>query len=83
MPRTSVGVLPLEYRFLSWGARFAAVGLAWVIVERLLPIQGLGWFVVVAAVCNAVLLAVGTLLIDNPVAMADRIAQWVVLHRRD
>ena len=30
------------------GARFAASRLAWVIVERLLPIYGLGWFVVVA-----------------------------------
>jgi phosphate transport system permease protein len=78
VPRTSLGVLPLEYRFLSWGARVAAVGLSWVIVERLLPIQGPGWFVVVAALANVVLLAVGTLVIDTPVAMADRIAQWVV-----
>ena len=52
VPRTSLGVLPLEYRFLSWGARIAAIGLSWVIVERLLPIQGLGWFVVVAGICN-------------------------------
>jgi phosphate transport system permease protein len=77
VPRTSIGVLPLEYRFLSWGARFGAVGLAWVIVERLLPIQGLGWFVVVAALCNAMLLGIGTLVIDSPLAMVDRLAQWV------
>ncbi|HEX4470509.1 MAG TPA: phosphate ABC transporter permease PstA [Nocardioides sp.] len=77
VPRTSLGVLPLEYRFLSWGARFAALGLAWVIVERLLPIQGLGWLVVVAALCNLMLLAVGTLVIDSPIAMADRVAQWL------
>ncbi len=77
VPRTSLGVLPLEYRFLTWGARIGAVGLSWVIVERLLPIQGLGWLVVVAAVCNLMLLAVGTLVIDNPVAMTDRVAQWL------
>ena len=77
VPRGSLGVLPLEYRFLSWGARFAAIGLAWVIVERLLPIQGIGWFVVVAACCNLALLAVGTLVIDSPVAMQDRVAQWL------
>ena len=76
IPRTSLGVLPLEYRFLSWGARLAAVGLSWVIVEQLLPIQGLGWFVVVAGLANVALLAVGTLVIDSPVAMADRVAQW-------
>jgi phosphate transport system permease protein len=77
VPRTSLGLLPAEYRFLTWGARFAAVALAWVIVERLLPVEGLGWFVVVAGLCNVVLLAVGTLVIDSPVAMADRVAQWV------
>jgi phosphate transport system permease protein len=60
VPRTSLGVLPLENRFLSWGARLGALGLAWVIVFRLLPVQGLGWFVVVAALCNVALLAVGT-----------------------
>jgi phosphate transport system permease protein len=77
-PRTSLGVLPLEYRFLSWGARAAAVALAWVIVERMLPVSGPGWFVVVAAVSNLVLLAAGTLIIDNAVATVDRVAQWVV-----
>jgi phosphate transport system permease protein len=78
VPRTTLGVLPLEYRFLTWGARLGAVGLSWVIVERVLPIQGPGWFVVVAALCNAALLAVGTLVIDAPIAMVDRVAQWVV-----
>jgi phosphate transport system permease protein len=77
-PRTSLGVLPLEYRFLSWGARAGAIGMSWVIVDRLLPVDGLGWFVVVAAVCNLLLLAAGTLVIDNGVAMADRVAQWLV-----
>lgn len=78
LPRTSVGVAPAEYRFLSWGARFAAIGMSWVIVERLLPIRGLGWFVLVAGVCNLVVLAVGTLAIDTTIAMTDRIAQWLV-----
>jgi phosphate transport system permease protein len=77
VPRTSLGVLPLEFRFLSWGARFAAVGMAWVIVERLLPIQGLGWFVLIAGLCNVLLLAVGTLVIDSPIATVDRVAQWL------
>jgi phosphate transport system permease protein len=78
VPRTSLGVLPLEYRFLTWGARLGALGLSWAIVERVLPIQGIGWFVVVAALCNAALLAVGTLVIDAPIAMVDRVAQWLV-----
>ncbi|WP_151084681.1 phosphate ABC transporter permease PstA [Nocardioides cynanchi] len=78
VPRTSLGALPLENRFLTWGARLAALGLSWVIVERLLPVSGLGWFVVVAALCNVTLLAAGTFVFDNPVAVADRVVQWVV-----
>jgi phosphate transport system permease protein len=78
IPRMSVGVPPLEYRFLSWGARFAAIGLSWVIVERLLPIHGVGWFVVVAAACNVLVLAVGTLTIDTTTAMVDRVGRWLV-----
>ncbi|MBO0846999.1 MAG: phosphate ABC transporter permease PstA [Nocardioides sp.] len=78
LPRTSLGVLPLENRFLTWGARVAALGLAWVIVDRLLPVHGLGWFVVIALLCNVVLLGVGTLTIDSPIAMTDRVVQWVV-----
>jgi phosphate transport system permease protein len=78
VPRTSLGVLPLENRFLTWGARFAALGLSWVIVERLLPVSGLGWLVVIAALCNVVLLAAGTFVFDSPVAVTDRVVQWVV-----
>ena len=78
VPRTSVGALPFETRFLSWGARLSALGLAWVIVDRLLPIQGPGWFIVVAAVCNVAVLAVGTLVNDDRIAMSDRIVEWLV-----
>src|SRR5262249_24594072 len=76
VPRTALGVPPLENRFLTWGARLGALGMAWVIVYRLLPISGRGWVIVVAAVCNVPLLAVGTLTFDSPIAMTDRIARW-------
>jgi phosphate transport system permease protein len=78
VPRAALGVLPAEYRFLSWGARFAALGLAWLIVYRLLPVQGVAWFVVVAALANIALLAVGTLVIDDRMAVSDRVAQWLI-----
>ncbi len=77
VPRTSLGALPLEYRFLTWGARLAARRAGLGDRRPAAADQGLGWFVVVAAVCNVVLLAVGTLVIDNQVAMADRVAQWL------
>jgi phosphate transport system permease protein len=78
VPRTNLGALPLDNRFLTWGARFAALGMAWIITQRLLPWHGLGWFVVIFALCNVVILAVGTAIFDTNVAVSDRVAQWTV-----
>ena len=78
VPRAALGGLPLESRFLTWGARLAALGTAWVITQRLLPWHGLGWFVVVFALADVVLLAVGTAIFDTNVAVSDRVARWVV-----
>ena len=77
-PRTSLGVLPLENRFLTWGSRVAAARA--VVGDRGAAAadpgaRGGSWWS--AAVCNVVLLAVGTLVIGNRVAMADRVAQWL------
>jgi len=77
-PRTSVGQIPAESRFLNWGALVAALGMAWVIAERLLPLHGLPWFLAVFAVCNLGILAVGTATMDNATAVVDRVMRWVV-----
>ncbi|WP_017936199.1 phosphate ABC transporter permease PstA [Nocardioides sp. Iso805N] len=77
-PRANLGRLPVEERFVTWGARVAALALAWVIVERILPVHGLAWFLFVAAVANVALLAVGTAVIGSTVAVADRVVQWLV-----
>jgi len=76
-PRTNLGQLPLEDRFLTWGARFAAIAIAWVITQQLMPWHGLGWFLVVAALANVVVLAVGTSVTGSNVAVSDRVAQWL------
>jgi phosphate transport system permease protein len=78
IPRAVIGQLPADDRFLTWGARLAALALAWVIAERLLPLHGLAWFLVVAATCNVVVVAVGKLVTTNTVAVADRVAQWLI-----
>ncbi|MGZ4452054.1 MAG: phosphate ABC transporter permease PstA [Nocardioides sp.] len=78
VPRATLGGLPLENHFLTWGARFAALAMAWIITQRLLPWHGPGWFVVVFALCNVLLLAVGTAVFDTNVAVSDRVAQWTV-----
>lgn len=78
MPRAGVGREPAESRFLTWGARLGALGLAWVVVERLLPVHGLAWLLVVAALANVLLLAVGTAMTEQRVAVSDRVARWAM-----
>ena len=77
-PRAGLGKLPLEERFVTWGARLGALALAWMVVERLLPVHGLAWYLVVAALANVVLLAVGTAVTGSAVAVTDRVVQWLV-----
>ena len=77
-PRTDLGREPAESRFLVWGARVGAVGMAWLVCERLLPLHGIAWFVVVFAVMNVLLLAVTTAMTENLVVVTDRIAQWLI-----
>ncbi|HWA66158.1 MAG TPA: phosphate ABC transporter permease PstA [Mycobacteriales bacterium] len=77
-PRANLGQLPADERFLTWGARVGALGIAWVVVERLLPVSGLAWFLFVAALANLAILVVGTAVIGSNVAIADRVARWLV-----
>jgi phosphate transport system permease protein len=77
-PRSGLRALPAESRFITWGSFLAGLALAWVITQRLLPWGGVAWFIVVAAVANVLILAVGTAVIDNQVSVADRVARWVI-----
>jgi len=77
-PRTQLGHRRAEDTLVIWGSRVAALGLSWVICERLLPLPGLVWFVVVAALANLVLLVVGTSVIGGAVEISDRVAQWAI-----
>lgn len=78
IPRAGLGAVPAQDRFIVWGARFAAIALAWVVTQRMLPLHGFAWFLVVAAACNVVVLAVATIVVDTGVAVSDRVAQWFV-----
>jgi phosphate transport system permease protein len=78
VPRAGLGAKPAEDRFVIWGARVAALALAWVITQRMLPTPGIAWFLVVFAVMNLAVLAVTTSLTNNLTVVTDRIAQWVI-----
>ena len=77
-PRLSIGSRPAQDTFVVWGSRVAALAMAWLICERLLPLHGIVWYVVVAAVCNVVVLALATLVTDTAVEVSDRVVQWLV-----
>ncbi|MGN6473417.1 MAG: phosphate ABC transporter permease PstA [Mycobacteriales bacterium] len=77
-PRADLRQRPAEERFLTWGARFAALGIAWLAVDRLLPVSGVWWFAFIFALANVMILAVGTAVRGSNVEISDRIAQWVV-----
>ncbi|MGZ4487786.1 MAG: phosphate ABC transporter permease PstA [Nocardioides sp.] len=77
-PRSDIGALPAETRFVVWGSRVAALGLTWVVCERLLPLPGVAWFVLVLAGTNLLVLAVATWMTEDAVTVRDRVAQWLV-----
>jgi phosphate transport system permease protein len=78
VPRQQLGRPPAQDRFVVWGARVAALALAWIVVDQLLPVSGLWWYVVVAALANVVVLGVATAATDRTVAVSDRVAQWLI-----
>lgn len=78
VPLARLGRRTAEDSFVAWGSFVAAAALAWVICQRLLPLDGVVWFIVVTGVGNLVVLAVATAVTDNKVAVADRVAHWVI-----
>jgi phosphate transport system permease protein len=78
VPRAGLRLEPAESRVVRWGSRLGGLALAWVICQRLLPLPGIVWLVVVAALMNVLLLAVTTAITDGWVAVKDRVAGWTI-----
>ncbi|WP_300681120.1 phosphate ABC transporter permease PstA [Nocardioides sp.] len=78
VPRGRLGALPAQDRFVLWGSRIAALGMTWVITQRLLPLPGIWWFLVVFAIANVAFLALTTAMTDDIVTVRDRIAGWLI-----
>jgi len=55
LPRTSLGKPTPDERFVSWGSLVAAFALAWLVTQRLLPMPGLAWYLVVAFTLSLVI----------------------------
>ncbi|MEI5672971.1 MULTISPECIES: phosphate ABC transporter permease PstA [unclassified Nocardioides] len=77
-PRTSLGRPSPEESFLAWGTWAAALGLAWLVTQRLLPLAGVPWFVVVFFVCGLLMSAVTGAMHGGLIEVRDRVAGSMV-----
>lgn len=78
VPRGSLGRLTADERFVRIGTWASALGLAWLITQRLLPLPGLPWFLIAWFVLGLAVTAVTGLLTGGPVEVRDRVAAAVV-----
>jgi phosphate transport system permease protein len=78
VPRASLGRPSPEEQFVAWGTWAAALGLAWVITQRVLPLQGVPWFVVAFFGCGVLMSAVTGGMVGGLVQVRDRIAATLV-----
>lgn len=77
-PRIGVSGGPAADRFLRIGSWVAAGGLGWVVCQRLLPLPGLAWWLVVSWLLRLVILAVATSMRHGRVVVRDAVAGAVV-----
>ena len=78
VPRASLGRLTLDEKFVRVGSVVSGLALAWLITQRLLPLQGLPWFVVVALVTTLAVTAVTAAMAGGAVEARDRVASTVM-----
>jgi len=78
VPRTSLRGLSPDERFAHWGSWAAAAGLAWLVTQRLLPLDGPAWFFVTWFVAGLAVTATTAGMTGGPVEVKDRVAASVV-----
>lgn len=78
VPRASLGRLTADERFLRVGSVVSGLALAWLITQRLLPLQGLPWFLVAAFGCTLLVIAVTSGMNGGLVEVRDRVAATTV-----
>ena len=77
-PRTSIGRASADDRFERWGALVAAFGLTWLLCERILPLSGTAWFLIVWFVTALAMTMLTTALGGSWTDVKDRVAAMVV-----
>jgi phosphate transport system permease protein len=77
-PRASIGRASADDRFDRYGALLAGLALAWLLCERILPLPGLAWFVIVWFVLSIAMTVVTTLLSGSLTDVKERVAALVI-----
>ena len=72
IPRASVGTSTVSDRFDRYGALFGSLALTWLLCERVLPLPGVAWFLVVWFVTAIALTTLVTLLTGSMTAPVNR-----------
>jgi phosphate transport system permease protein len=77
-PRTSIGQASAGDRFDRYGGLVAGLGLTWLLTQRILPLEGLAWFLIVWFVTSIAMTVLVTLLTGAWTDVKDRVAGMVV-----
>ena len=78
VPRGALGKPTPDQRFARIGSWVAGLGLAWLVTQRLLPLEGLPWFLIAWFVLGTVVTAVTAAMSGGLVDVKDQVAESVV-----
>ena len=78
VPRPSLGRPTADEQFLKIGTWVSAAGLAWLLTQRLLPLSGLPWFLVMWFACALLVTCVTAGISGGMVEIRDRVAANVI-----
>lgn len=77
-PRTAIGRVPDEERFVRISSWVGGYALAWLVCQHVLPLPGLAWFVVVGFVLGLALTVVSTAMTGSRTEVLDRVVASLV-----
>ncbi len=77
-PRTAIGRASASDRFDRYGSLLGSAALTWLLCERILPLHGLPWFLVIWFLTSIATTIVTTSLTGSSTDVKDRVASMVV-----
>ena len=78
MPRSALGKPTPDQRFARIGSWVGGLGLAWLVTQRLLPLDGLPWFLIAWFVLGTLVTAVTAAMTGGAVEVKDQVAESVI-----